>query len=879
MKGHYKAVSALLLALVVLLLLLLLTLTYGLPMLAGVILPAGSTIALTERPQLSRSGLHIADLRYQLAGCEFARIANARLTHPGRWQLHIDQLTINSTCLSQLADKKTPESVPRTLAQWQAMLPESRVIIDTLRITPWDAWQGQLTLSLSPQQQEIHYHGNAMTLAAQLRGQILTISDFSSQLTADQPPLKLRGELQMPQVPDTLPVSGHLTSTFNLPPLARTVEAELTWQQNQGKLVVTPQGEQEALLNLPWEVTPQRITISGGHWRGAYNGQPLKGNVTLSLDNWQAPLQQREISGRLNILTQGHAGKGNAVLRIGPGRLDTEHSAIPLQFTGEVKQQNLIFYASLPMALRGSLSAPHLTFLPGALLRSRGQLKNLLSIDEIRLPLAGVTVTRQGVAGRLQAIAHAHRRQWGGFTLHLDGQAHQFMPDKGHWQWRYWGAGRFTPMQARWDVQGHGEWRNNTIVLNSLSTGFDKLQYGAMQVTTPRLILDKPLHWLRDPHHPALSGTLSLTTGATHFHSGSELPPATLKLHIAGHHPADFQFKGNLAAQQIGPVRLTGRWDGERLRGEAWWPQQPLTVFQPLIPPAWKMTLRDGTLYAQVAFSAATTHGFSAGGHGVLKAGSAWLPDNQINGVDFVLPFRYRDNTWHLGVHRPVSLRIGEIINQVTARNLTASLQGAWPWREQSPLQLSDVSVDILGGKITMQQLRMPQHTPALLRLHHLSSSELVSALNTKQFAMSGAFNGALPLWLDNKQWIIKDGWLNNPGPMTLRLDKEMADALVHDNLTGGAAINWLRYMEISRSWAHIDMDNRGRLTLQATVSGLSRVGKQSNIVHLNYSHQENMFDLWRNLRFADNVQTWFAEDARLPAPHGVISNKGKESQ
>lgn len=40
-----------------------------------------------------------------------------------------------------------------------------------------------------------------------------------------------------------------------------------------------------------------------------------------------------------------------------------------------------------------------------------------------------------------------------------------------------------------------------------------------------------------------------------------------------------------------------------------------------------------------------------------------------------------------------------------------------------------------------MQQLRMPQHDPALLRLQQISSSELVSAINIKQFAMSGAFN------------------------------------------------------------------------------------------------------------------------------------------
>jgi hypothetical protein len=99
-----------------------------------------------------------------------------------------------------------------------------------------------------------------------------------------------------------------------------------------------------------------------------------------------------------------------------------------------------------------------------------------------------------------------------------------------------------------------------------------------------------------------------------------------------------------------------------------------------------------------------------------------------------------------------------------------------------------------------------------------------------------------------NNQWIIHDGWLRNDGPMTLRLDKDTADALVADNVSAGAAINWLRYMEISRSWTRINLDNLGVLTLKATINGTSRVDGKSSTVHLNYAHEENIFDLWRSL-------------------------------
>ncbi|HBQ6223911.1 TPA: YdbH family protein [Klebsiella pneumoniae] len=755
MKGKYKAAIALVLVLVLLPLTLLLTLTHWVPTLAGIWLPVGTRISLQESPRLTRSALLIPDLRYLVGDCEIARVTDARLSRPSRWRLHIGQLEINSACLSKLPASDPSPGSPRTLAEWQSMLPYSWLTIDNLRLSPWEKWQGRLVMSLTPAQQDIGFAGKELSLQARLRGQALTVSQFSARLTDDQPPVKLVGTFHLPLVPDGLPVDGQMQGTFEFPQTAEWIDAELEWQHNRGQLLVTPRGEVEPILDLPWEITPERITISDGRWRTRYEAYPLRGRVALSVGNWQQGTEQMIVSGRLNVLTEGHAGKGNAVLNIGPGKLSMDNSDLPLRLTGEAKLGEMILYAALPAQLSGPLISPQLAFHPGALLRSRGRVIDALNIDEIRWPLAGVKVTQQGVDGRLQAILRAHEQQMGDFTLHLDGQASDFLPDSGRWQWRYWGEGHFTPMQARWD--------------------------------------------------------------------------------------------------------------GERLRGQAWWPKQSLTVFQPLVPPDWKMNLREGSLYAQVAFSAAAGQGFEAGGHGVLKGGSAWMPDNQINGVDFVLPFRFSDGHWQLGTRRPVSLRIGEIVNQVTARNLTADLQGTWPWSEANPLQLSDVSVDLLGGKLTLLQLRMPQRDPALIRLQHISSSELTSAVKVKQFAMSGAVSGALPLWLENNQWIIHDGWLRNDGPMTLRLDKDTADALVADNVSAGAAINWLRYMEISRSWTQINLDNLGVLTLKASINGTSRVEGKSSTVHLNYAHEENIFDLWRSLRFGDNLQAWLEQNATLP--------------
>ncbi|POP44327.1 YdbH family protein [Superficieibacter electus] len=869
MKGRYKAALALLLLIILLPLALLMTLGWWVPKLAGIWLPEGTRIALERAPELSLRALRIPDMRYIVADCELAHVKQGELTHPSRWRLTIAELTINSACLSKLPQTEPSVVAPRTLAQWQSMLPYSWVNIDHLILSPWQQWQGSLALDLSAQKQAIRYQGKALSLAAQLRGQALVVDEFALRVQADQPPITLSGQFVMPLVPDGLPVEGHTRATLQVPAIPSPVDIDLEWRDGQGQLLALARESGDALVDLPWQLTAQQLTISDGRWNWPWQAFPLSGRLGVNVKNWQQGLDKAVISGRMNVITTGNAGKGNAVLNFGPGKLSPESSDMPMQLTGEAKHDDLIFYAVLPAHLSGRLDDPQLALMPGALLRSRGRVIDSLNLDEIRWPLAGVKVSQRGIDGRLQAILRAHESQMGDFILHLDGKAQDFLPDNGLWQWRYWGDGSFTPMQARWDVAGTGEWRDERIILKTLSTGFNQLRYGAMQMNTPRLVLDKPVIWQRDRLHPRFTGALTLNAGQTTFSGGSVLPPSLLNFSVEGSDPTLFQFKGDLHAQAIGPVRVNGRWDGERLRGQAWWPEQSLTVFQPLLPPDWKIDLRDGTLYAQVAFSAAAGQGFTAGGHGVVNAGSAWLPDNKINGVDFVLPFRYGEGSWQLGTHGPVSLRIAEIENQFTAKNVTAHLQGRWPWSEDDPLLFSDVSVDILGGKITLLQLRMPQHDAALLRVQNISAGELISAINPKQFTMSGPVSGALPLWLNNEKWLIKDGWLTNPGPLTLRIDKDTADAIVNDNMAAGAAINWLRYIEISRSWTTINVDNLGLLTLQATISGLSRVEGKSNAINLNYHHQENVFTLWRSLRFGDNLQSWLEKNATLPDKQG----------
>ena len=217
MLGKYKAVLALLLLIILVPLTLLMTLGLWVPTLAGIWLPLGTRIALDESPRITRKGLIIPDLRYLVGDCQLAHITNASLSHPSRWLLNVGTVELDSACLAKLPQTEQSPAAPKTLAQWQSMLPNTWINIDKLIFSPWQEWQGKLSLALTSDIQQLRYQGEKVKFQGQLKGQQLTVSELDVVAFENQPPVKLVGEFTMPLVPDGLPVSGHATATLNLP--------------------------------------------------------------------------------------------------------------------------------------------------------------------------------------------------------------------------------------------------------------------------------------------------------------------------------------------------------------------------------------------------------------------------------------------------------------------------------------------------------------------------------------------------------------------------------------------------------------------------------------------------------------------------------------
>lgn len=846
-----------------------LTIPKWVPKVVSIWLPAGTQLSLTERPHFIKRGISISGFQFSAGDCRLADAGPLRLVYLQRkWLLHNEWLDIDTHCLNKLAAQpdSADENIPLSIAEIQRQLPLFDISLDRLRIMPWQSYQGRVKLSNNGEVQRLTFQGNLVAGVIVLNNQqMLAVESFRLKIPDSQDVIQLNGELKIPVSLDAIPEQGDMRGEFVTSYVEKPLLMILSWQQKKGHLTITPQGEQQSLLDVPWElsIANKRLIVEQGQWRWPYASQLFTGGIQLMLTNWNKNYSDADIEARLNVITQGANGKGNAVLTFNPGHISMNDSNLPFQFTGKVNQDAMSFYVAIPGTLNGSILNPTLEMMSGALLRATGPLTPDIYLQEARLPLAGIKLTDKGITGRLQTIINASHRYWGKYKLHLDGKSQNFWLDQGHWEWNFWGNGDMPPLKAKWDMSGKGEWNDSLINLQSLSTGFNQIVYGRVTIDKPRLILSSPLNWQRADG--AYQAGWQLQAQKTSFAGGGYLPKSTLNINFDGKDPASFQWSGDLSTDKIGPIALRGRWDGQRVRGTAWWPEQSLQVFQTLLPPDLGFKIRSGKLYAQAAFSASEEQGIEAGGHWVVRNGGMWLKDGDLDGLDFVMSYRFKDHIWQLGPTSPIKLRIKKLTNLFEMENISADLQGAYPYDSHHALRLSNVAVDIMKGHISLSALSLPQKRPVTLKVEGVDLSELFTILKPKQFTMSGKVNGELPLFLDHPEWLVRNGWIENIGPLTLRLDKDFVQAITDDNMFTGDVISWLGYMEISRSRSDINLSNLGLLTMDAQITGFNPTKMVDKLIVLNYHHEEDIFQLWRSLRFGDNLQEELREILSSP--------------
>ncbi|MGL4860048.1 MAG: YdbH family protein, partial [Enterobacteriaceae bacterium] len=624
--------------------LLTITLPRWLPPLVRVGLPEALQLQLaTPKWSWQQRGLLFPSVQLSnKSGCAILQLQQASLSLQETTPIiTIADLQADSRCLP--ASTSSPAQKPLLWRDlWRWLVPFS-LTIDSVKLQPWPEYSGRFSLKQQHNQAQLQYQGTNLNSDITITPEQININVFSL-VTGDQHnSIDAKGSFKLPATLEQLPTEGSITGGFFGQSLPYLFDFALNWQGNSGQLTLQEQESKATVLSVPWQWHEGQFTIEQGKWFWPLPQQPLGGMLSLSLKPEGEKWNQVKVTARANMLTQGKWGKGNIVLTAGPEVIGSDSHSLPVQLTGGINLRDIVFTATIPAMLSGKLPETQLELQSGALLLAKGQVSRDITLQELRLPLAGIRLTSQGINGRLQAIMRVKDALWGSFRLHMDGLANDFTPDSGLWRWKYWGEGQIPLFAARWDINGQGHWQDSLLQFDKLSTGFDRLRYGNITLRKPRLQLQTPLQWRRDRQNPSLSGDFLFTSGKTRFPHGAYLPPFELKLALKGRTPADFLWNAALRAGEIGPIKGGGRWDGERLRGQVYWPQQPLQVFQPLLAPDLRWKIRSGSLYAQMAFSASPADGLQAGGHAVVKQGAMWLNDGELSGLDFVLPLRLKD--------------------------------------------------------------------------------------------------------------------------------------------------------------------------------------------------------------------------------------------
>lgn len=846
---------------IALLALLWITISRWAPVVASHYLPEPLRLSFSA-PRIIEGQLQLSEINLNVDKCKLVEIKNTRVSI---FPLHfiVDNLTVAPECFSAIKSSSHGTDDAINVEQLIGSIPEFSLVIKNVDVHPWEDYQGSLWLRSSHTDPlKLDFRGDNLQLTSLITADNqLVIQEFSTYLPEQKQTLELSGEIQLPLTANRLPEKGELNANFKLLNPEKFLTAKFSWGNNKGKISVVDIDKQQEILHLPWVLAPEVIQISDGKWQWDEADIPLKGGINLQVNNWNNILSEMVFSGRINLLTQGKKGKANLVLTLPPTHIDLINTAVNFQLNGRVKYEDMILDINLPAQVSGELTAAKISFLSGSLLRAYGRASPTVLIKEIRLPLAGTSLSEEGISGPLQAILKVKEQYWGDFDIHLDGKANKFTLDNGTWFWNYWGNAVLPSISANWDIKGNGSWQDTLITLNNLTTGFNQIHYGLLSMSAPRLQLTKPLSWQRDLNKANFKGSLQLTSERMQFGKESYLPKITVNADINGKSPADFQLKGDLSTKDVGPIVIFSRWDGERLRGEARWPEQSVTAFQTLIPADLGIELKQGKLFSQAAFSITPEDGFIAGGHWRVENTSLWLKDGDLSGLNFVLPWRLKQSTWTLGGKTPVELRIKQLNNLFELTDIKADLSGSYPPTDSAPLKLTNVGFKTLGGNISMDLLRWPQTQASTIKLRQIELSQLFTILKVSQFAVSGKVNGELPFYLNNPEWIVKNGWMENSGPLTLRLDTQFVDSIREDNISAGSAMSWLQYLEIQRSRTDVNITNLGMLTMKTILEGYNTQEKKRREVHLNYHHEENIFQLWRSLRFGSSLEEWLEKN------------------
>lgn len=846
------------------------TLPQILTLLTNQVLPSGTVITFTGTPLWQDKSLILPDVRITFRGCELLDATTPRISfHQQRWLFQLNRVETNSQCMSGFFVTRPGAASPFSLADWLVNLPNSQIMIAQLIVAPWQDYAGELSLYADKGEINAHYTGLNLSFAGTLNSKgVLNLQTLLLKAHSMNRYMQLSGIVYVPTPFQPLQTRGALRGELRFPNTSRGLVVSLDWEQRQGILTIKESEREQFYAYLPWNIDNKQIHVEKGKWHWSHVQQPVGGSVNLTLLNWREAGTKAILLARINMLTQSKNGKANAVMTLDPVKIGQITRGIDFQLNGQANFTNTSIGGTLPGRVVFLLNDPSVTFKPGAILRVYNHILSPLKTNAVHIPLAGINISRRGVNGQLHAILRTSNSPLGEMQIHLSGNAKNFRPDHTDLQWKFWGNGRLPGQNADLTFSGKGRWNQGAIVINKLTAYLKKFHNDQIIVESLKMMLVSPVKIWNSSKITTLSGSVALRAKKIHLSTGGSMSTPELRLQFQGPSINNITLNGVLLTDHIGPAQLYGHWNGERLRGSGWLSKQPITAFQSLVPAEVKTTLHNGYLSAQSAFSFSGKEGLQMRGHFVTSNAEIWYNDVKIWIKDSIASYRFHNKRWQLGVEHPVSLQLKLISNFFNIHSVTAKIQGFYPYTNNYPFILSTLRIELMGGSIELNELKLPSQQAAVITVNEININNLLHTMKVKKFTMSGYVNGELPLFLNDPQWLIKEGWLENKGEMTLYIDSDIIREIKKRDTEAGIAVNLLNHLEIKQSRMNINLDNFGNLIMRSNTHGINSDIDSKRDIMINHQHQQNIFKFARSLQFSDKIKERIEQ--KLSSPEGV---------
>jgi hypothetical protein len=180
---------------------------------------------------------------------------------------------------------------------------------------------------------------------------------------------------------------------------------------------------------------------------------------------------------------------------------------------------------------------------------------------------------------------------------------------------------------------------------------------------------------------------------------------------------------------------------------------------------------------------------------------------------------------------------------------------------EANQAYLSQSHAKVFDGSIDVPMIKLSTEPQVIdVQAQALDLAQIAQAGRDAGIELAGRVSGKFPIKLEDMQMSIEQGQLINSGIGQLKVAQNASiEALKAQQPSLKSVIGVLDDLTIDKLTSDVALSPDGWLTLGVKIVGENKA--QAQPVNFNYTHQENIFTLFRALRLSDEL-TQKVEDA-----------------